>query len=364
LAVSFIFPGLTAQHYAILVRQMRFDAMAALQLISLLISVLVGIVLAFAGWSYWALVCMTITQGATSAIIAWVASPWRPSWLNRTCNVRELVVFGGQLTAYDALTYLTRNADNFLIGRFLGAETLGIYSKAYGLLMVPIQQINAPLNGVILPALSRLQDQPEQFRNYYNKAISSLSFITVPIIAFAFADADQIVLVLLGPQWVGAADIFRWLAPAALVGTINLAPTWLLTARGKTDQQLKWAYLTTPILIAGFAVGLIWGPIGVAASFSLTYAVCFVFFMMSSCRNSPVRFADVVAAVLPATGASLVATGAVFVAQYLMKLQVHWAALVINALIFSIVYVLACTLSLSGREQLRSIVRLLRRKTD
>lgn len=210
-----------------------------------------------------------------------------------------MVAFGGHLTGFNLLSYLTRNGDNILIGRFLGAGPLGIYSKAYGLLMFPVQQINAPVNGVVLPALSRLQNQPEQYRRYFLRAVEILAFVGIPIIVFSFVDARYLVLVLLGPKWLGTVDIFRLLAPAAVIGTINLAPEWIFTSLGRTNRQLLWAVFASPIILAGFVIGLKWGASGVAASFSITFGVTFLLFVVDASRHSPVKLRDFVSVLAP-----------------------------------------------------------------
>ena len=266
-----------------------------------------------------------------------------------------MLAFGGHLTGFNILSYLTRNGDNILIGRFLGSAPLGIYAKAYGLLMLPVQQINAPVYGVILPALSRLQSQPDRYRNYFLRAVQGLAFLGMPLSVFAFIDARPLILTILGPRWVGAAPIFRLLAPAALVGTINSAPAWLFTSLGRTDRQFLWAAISTPVILAGFAVGLIWGAEGVAASFSITFGLCFVLYALDACRHSPVRFTDLVGAVIPPLGASAAAALVIFTCRFLTPTQVH-AQLAVDAGAYIVAYTVACLLLPSGRALARLLL--------
>jgi O-antigen/teichoic acid export membrane protein len=311
LSGAFLFGGLTAQHYALLTRQMRFGAMSLVVLLPLLACNIVGVGLAKLGYGYWSLVVMSLVLAVGTALAAWIAAGWIPGWPRRGCGIRSMLAFGGHLTGFNLLNYLTRNGDNILIGRFLGAGSLGIYSKAYGLLMLPVQQINAPINGVVLPALSRLQNQPEQYRRYFLRAVEGLAFVGMPIIAFAFADAEPIVSVFLGSKWMAAVGIFRLLAPAALVGTINLAPVWIFTTLGRADRQLRWAVITSPMILAGFLIGLHWGAAGVAASFSITFGVSFTLFVLDACRHSPIQVRDFGVALFPPLCVSIAAAAIV-----------------------------------------------------
>jgi len=354
-AGGFIFAGLTTQHYALLTRQMRFGAMALVQTLPGLVSVTVGIGLAMTGWGYWSLVIMGIVGAMGTALASWIAAGWRPGLPSRGSNIGSMLAFGGHLTGFNLLNYLTRNGDNVLIGRFLGSGALGIYAKAYGLLMFPVQQINAPINGVVLPALSRLQDMPDKYRRYFLRAVEGLAFVGMPIIIFAFADARLVVLTILGPRWLGAVEIFQLLAPAALVGTINSAPAWIFTSLGRTDRQFVWAIISTPVILIGFLIGLKWGAAGVAASFSITFSLCFALFALDACRHSPVRVLDFAKALVPpfcvSSGAALI-TVAGFHSLHLAAV----AELAIEATVFCIVYAALTQAFPSGRRMRRFIL--------
>jgi PST family polysaccharide transporter len=354
LATPFVFSGLTSQHYALLTRQMRFRAMALVQTLPQVVSAAVAIGLAMAGWHYWALVVNGIVGGAAMALVAWIASGWRPGLPSRKTGVRSMLGLGGHLTGYNLLNYLTRTADNVLIGRFLGAGPLGVYSKAYALLIFPIQQINVPIGGVVLPALSRLQRQPEQYRRYFLRAIEGVAFIGVPIIVFAFVDARFLVLTVLGPKWSGAIAIFRLLAPAALVGTICGAPEWIFISLGKAHRMLLWAVISSPIILAGFVVGLRWGGAGVAASFSMTFSLCFALFIFDACRQSPVRLRDFAWVIYPPLVVSAVAALIVGVAGRASHFPPA-ARLVFDAAFFAVAYSALCPVFQGGRRMWKLI---------
>ncbi len=95
-----------------------------------------------------------------------------------------MLAFGGNLTGTRLLAFFARNLDNILIGKVWGSDALGLYSKAYQLMMLPILQLTSPVTAVVVPALSRLQDDPERFRGYYRKAIQALSSLTMPVVIF------------------------------------------------------------------------------------------------------------------------------------------------------------------------------------
>jgi PST family polysaccharide transporter len=204
-----------------------------------------------------------------------------------------MLSFGGHITAFNALIYALRNFDNVIVGMVLGAAPLGLYSKAYNLLMLPIRQINNPLTSVALPALSKLQNDPARFKSFFLNMCSVASVISIPIVAYSYVDADIIIRILLGEKWMSATETFRLLAPASLAGAVNFIPGLLCVSRGKADLQLRWAVWTAPLIIVGFCIGVMWGINGVAASFSITYPITFLIFIFMACKGSPVNVSDI-----------------------------------------------------------------------
>jgi len=270
LAGGFIFGGLTIQHQALLRRQMRFTALAAVEIAGMSAGVLAAIISAFYGIGYWALVVMQVVMEAVMALGVWIACGWRPGLPVRGSGVREMLKFGGNLTGFNVVNYFARNADNLLIGKFWGAKALGLYSKAYGLLMLPLSQINAPLSAVAIPALSRLQDDPDQYRNYYLKTIGMIALVTMPGVTFLIVMSKEIILLVLGPQWTNAAPIFTFLGLAALFQPVSNTTGWLFVSQDRTNDMFRWSFIGGGLAVASIVTGLHWGAIGVAASYSIT----------------------------------------------------------------------------------------------
>src|SRR5205823_4669709 len=120
---------------------------------------------------------------------------------------------------------------------------------------------------VLLAGLSRLQSDARKYAELFIKAVRGIALLTIPIVVFCFFFATDIVLVLLGRQWLPVAPVFRFLAPAALFGAISFAPNWLCQSLGRTRRQFHYALVSAPICVTGFLIGIKWGIAGVAVSF-------------------------------------------------------------------------------------------------
>jgi PST family polysaccharide transporter len=366
LSVSFLLSASSAQHTALLRRQMRFGVLAAIDVAAMACGAAAAIVSALLGVGYWALVVLTLVQSVAAASGAWTASGWRPSRCLRRTGVRPLLRFGANVTGFNILNYFTRNFDNVLVGTSLGAAPLGLYSKAYGLLLVPIAQINRPLGAVALPALSRLQDHPERFRRYYERALGFVAMSSVPVVAYAFADAGLLVRVLLGRDWGGVVPVFRLLGPGALAGAVNVAPGWLCHALDRTERQVHWALVTAPLSVVAFLAGLPWGVHGIAIAFSVTYVLSFIAFVIYACRGTPVSASAVGKAVLRPLAAAAM-SGAVVVGYRSIGCASGVPALDLLAggMLFSVVYAGTLRILPGGRalfEDTMAMARSLRRR--
>ncbi len=315
LAGGFFFSGLTVQHQALLRRQMRFAALAGIQVGSVMVGSTAAIVSAGFGAGCWALVAMHVATAATAAVGVWVACGWRPRWPARWRGVRSLLAFGGNLTGGNLLAYACRSLDKVLLGAVWGPEPLGVYTRAYEMLLAPVRRINAPLGSVMIPALSRLQGQPERFRRTYQRAVSTVVAAGVPAVAFAFVCADRLVVVLLGEGWSAAVPVFRALAPAGLIATFNFAAGWVFIPLGRTDRQFRCVLGGTVVMVVGIVIGLRWGALGVAVAYSVATCLRRLPQMIYAYHGTPVKLRDLGEALWRPVLASGLAGGVVAGAQ-------------------------------------------------
>lgn len=262
--------GLSSQHQALLERQMRFGPVAAADLTGLTAGVATSIALAMNGGGYWALAALAGVHIFVSSGLLWWFAGWIPGRPRRTVEVTQMIRFGGSLTGFNVVNYLARNLDNVLIGWRWGAAQLGLYSRAYRLLMLPLQQVNAPVAKVMIPALSRLQDDPARYRAAYLRALETLSLVTIPSVALLIATSDWVIQLVLGNVWLGAVSIFAWLGVAGAVQTVSSSTGWLFISQDRTGEMFRWGLVATTLSVAAFFVGLPHGAIGVAAAYAVT----------------------------------------------------------------------------------------------
>jgi PST family polysaccharide transporter len=367
-AIGFIFGGLTVQHDALLRRQMRFVALTATDLASLLCGITTAILLAWHGAQYWALVASQLVTGFVGAAGVWILSGWRPSLPKKGSGIRSMLAFGGNLTGFTIVNYLARNIDNLLIGRFWGSQQLGLYARAYQLLLLPIDQINQPVASVAVPALSRLTDSPERYRQAYSRILEKVTMLTMPGVAFMIGTSDWIVRIALGPNWSGAAKIFALLGISGLIQPTCNTAGWLFISQGRTRQMFQWGMIGSGIIIAAILIGLPWGAVGVSTSYSLalTFIAAPLLFWFIG-REGHVRTRDIYLSILPASLAATSVLVSLFAFRRMVVIGRPLNALGISFALSSVVTLLALFAFPRGRNALldfKRTVTLLFNKPD
>ena len=297
LASGFLFNAAGVQHSAILERQMRFTTLSIIDVVSLLAGSLTAIAMAMRNFGYWSLAASSTATPLAYTLCVWIASSWIPGRPRGGHEIRSMIRFGGTLTANSLVMYITTNFEKVLLGRFWGADAIGLYGRAYQLVNIPNDNLNSAATGVAFPTLSRLKDHPPRFRSYFLKAYSLIVSLTVPITVTSALFASDMISVFLGPKWASAVPIFRLLAPTTLAFAIINPTGWLLMSLGLVNRGLKIALVLAPVMITGYLAGLSFGPRGVAFAYSAMMVVCAIPIIAWAVHGTVVSLGDILGVV-------------------------------------------------------------------
>jgi O-antigen/teichoic acid export membrane protein len=359
LAGGFVLRGLGVQHQALLRRNLQFPRLVLVSTFGALAGYTAGITAALRGLGHWSLVVQALVMAGATTLAAWLACPWRPGAPARDPAVAGMAKFGGAFTGSTVMNYLLRNFDNLLVGWYWGASALGYYSRGYAIMMLPMGQLNGPINQVALPALSRAQSDPEKFARGYFQGVTLLAGVSLPACVLLMTCAEPFVLTVLGEKWRDIVPILLALAPAAALSTITNAAGWAYNALGQAGRQLRWTLGVVPVYLAGFAIALPFGPVAVAASFSLLLSLLFLPTFWFAYRGTPLRVKTLTGVLLRPVAAALLAgavtTWALRAAS--VAALVPPAQLALGTILFAVAYVAGWFHMPGGREQILSTWR-------
>ncbi len=312
MAAGFVVNAAGVQHIAMLQRDIRYVALTVIEVSAQSASIAVGILLALAGFGYWALVASTLTGPAVMTVLAWLSTRWIPGRPRRDAELLSMLRFGGAVTLQSVLSHVAQNIDKVLLGRFRGPDALGTYGRAYQLVSMPLTNLSSAIGWVAFSALSRLQDDPRRFRSYFLKGYSIVVSLVVPVVVFATVFAYDTVRVVLGPQWTDVSPLFRLLAPAALVLALIEGPTyWLLHALGMAGRALRVTGVFTAIILIACLMGVPNGAAGIATCYSVALSLWLVPHLAWCVHGTPVGLGDVLKVIwCPLLSSATASTGA------------------------------------------------------
>jgi O-antigen/teichoic acid export membrane protein len=307
LSLIFVISSLGATHAHLLVREMNFRALELRAMAGALIGGALAVALAVAGFGPWALVAQPLAAATISTILLWVFGSWRPRRRYSRRSLREIRSFGGNVSGMLVLFQLNQNADNVLIGRFLGAQALGAYALAYNIILVPFSRLASPLHDVLYPVFTRLQDDAERLARVWLRAVRLLAAVAAPAMLLLVVCAPDLVHVVFGPKWAKAAPVMQILAWVGALYVVQGLNSVLLQALGRTRLLLRYALLSFAAGLGSFVLGLRWGIVGVAVCFAGVLTVIGPVYMTLAARAVGAGGRDVIRAVAGVIAAALVA---------------------------------------------------------
>jgi polysaccharide transporter, PST family len=292
--------GLPTVPYALLAKDSRFKALAILDVVATTASVLAGILGVIILRNYWALYLSTLVLTLFSTAGIWACSGYRPGYPQIDSETRHMARFGLHLSGFYLVNYFSRNADNILIGKFRGGVELGLYDRAYRLLLFPIIQLHSPVGQVIVPLLSRLRSDKDKYLSVYNDTLSLIMSVAQPGIIFAILLSEPLFKIVLGETWVGVAPIFSWLGIAGLNQVATATTGWLFLSQGRGQDFFRFGVWCALINVVSFVMGLPWGALGVAISYTVVnYVVVVPLYAISVGRNGPVTTKNLIETTVP-----------------------------------------------------------------
>lgn len=269
LAVTFILNGASTQFRADLYRSLRFSRVVVVDLASQTIALIAAVAAAQQGLGYWALVVQQVVQPLLALVLVVSMNPWLPHRFRRGAGTRKFMRYGWNLLATQMIGYASRNIDSLIIGSRFGPAQLGVYNRAFQLLMMPLNQINVPATRVALPILSRLQSDKEKFDAFILRGQAILLHVVVAVFAVIASQAGALIEIVLGSTWSGVAPILQVLIIGGVFQAAGYASYWVFLAKGLTGANLRYSLVTRSLLIVAILVGANWGVFGVAWAYSV-----------------------------------------------------------------------------------------------
>lgn len=267
LSLSFLFSSFTIVQQALFEKELKFKCLGSIEIVAAVFGSVVGIILAFLNFGVWSLVFQTLIMTFINSILIWSNSSFRPIFKMQLSDIKIVSNFGLNLTGFNILNYFVRNADYVIIQKFLGEIQLGFYNLAYRIMLYPLQNITYILSRVMFPVFAKIQDDHGKFRKSYILLVSTIAFITFPLMMGLMAVSDIFVLVIFGEKWENSISVILILAPLGMIQSIYTPAGAIFQSKGRTDIWFKWGLFSGLVFVTAFVIGIKWGINGVATGY-------------------------------------------------------------------------------------------------
>jgi O-antigen/teichoic acid export membrane protein len=274
LSVTFVLSALASIPIALLTRELAFRPLAIRAVVSIVGGGVVGIAMAVLGFGAWALVWQQVAAAVLSVITLWSVTPWRPRLAVSRSDFAELFAFGARVVGSDILGFVSRNADNFLIGAFLGTSPLGIYAIGYRILDVSQRLLINVARKITFPVFSRLQHDPARLARAYLRVTRASAVLIVPGYVGLALVAPELTVLVFGRTWAESGPVAAILFLSGPVLAVQAFSGSLLYAAGHPEVVLRFRVITTVANVIGFVVALPFGILAVAGAFTIR---CYLF---------------------------------------------------------------------------------------
>lgn len=336
-AISLLFPirgvGLVAE--SLMNRELRFREITRIEIVSYSLGyAALGVTLAFLGFGSWALVLGTLTQSTLRSVLLLFYQPHPKTPKFDRQAFKDLLLFGGGFTLARIGNALALQGDNFVIGRWLGATALGLYGRAYQLMVTPATLFGAVMDRVLFPAMAKVQGERSRLARSYERGVALVSILALPTSVLLYVLAPEVIQTLLGEGWDDAIAPFRVLVFGTLFRTSYKISDSLARGTGAVYQRAWRQFLYAFCVFAGSFLGQHWGLEGVAVGVTVALSVNFIMMAGLSLKLTGLSWRQFIAVHIPSLSlALLVGLVAVPIASLVRAQQVGALSIIVIVLI-------------------------------
>jgi lipopolysaccharide exporter len=355
LGLSFLLSGLSTTATSLLRRTLDFRSLALIETASYIIGYgLVGVVLAWLKFDVWSLVIANLCQASLTALLAYHCHRHSvlPSFDWKTH--KKLLSFGGRVSVIGFFEFIGFNVDTFIIARFWGAQSLGIYSRSYAIVNLPIQYFAVTFSKVLFPSFSQVQKEIPRLRGAYYSGSMLIAVVVMPISFGIVPAARELVLVLLGDQWMSGIIILQILAVMVPFSMGTVLPAIVCESLGRLNDKFLLQIAFVGLVLALVMLAYPDGIEAIAGAVLIANILRFIAYQMLMGKFIAISLKDILNAHVPGFKASVAVVAGITVVHWVL-LDLH-PALLLLAEIFTGGSIFLLSVLLNPQRLLKEVI--------
>jgi teichuronic acid exporter len=302
-----------------LTKAMEFKKQLLINVPSLVVGGIVGMILAYNGFGVWSLVYMNLFQTLMATVQLWFFGKWAPSFLYDKECLKKHFYFGYKLTVSSILNTVIKNVYNLIIGRLFSAAQLGYFIRAKSMQDLPISNISNALKKVTYPMFASIKNDESRLKEVYKRLVQQVFFWIAPVLLTAIVIAEPLFRFLLTEKWLPAVPYFQILCIAGIVTPLNSYNLNILLVKGKSTQYLRLEIIKNTLTVVGTLLVIPFGMYGLL--FSLLASEFITFYINAYFCGKVLNFSIKEQLLHVSPIVVIAATGAVlcYIADYFVK---------------------------------------------
>ena len=266
-SISIFFISISSIFKGVMIKRMNFKFIFYSDLIAVVFGYSAfGTILALNDFGVFSLVYATLAKELFSLITLYVFSKTGISFKINLLKVKQIFIYSGGVGLSNIFGYTANNADYVVIGKFLNPTALGLYTRAFTIMTLPLSKISMTIFDVIFSVFSSVKNDLEQIKNIYLKSIKLIAIISFPILSTIMIGSEWIIIGIYGEKWSGAIKVLQILCIAGFFRVITNSSGAVVKATGKVYQEAWRQLIFAVLLIAGALIGYRYGIEGVGVA--------------------------------------------------------------------------------------------------
>ena len=329
IALYVVLDSFTGPGFMLLRRRMSFGTLSQIRVFERFIELVSAVTMAVLGFGVWSLIWCKVFASLSSVVWSARAVRWHPSLRLDLKGSRDLFSFGGWIFVRNIMRYAGENVDYYFVGKLLGQESLGHYTRAFDLMRMPQRKLSRSLNTVLFSAFARVQDQPEKVKAGFDKVVLSVSLASYPLLIGAMLIAPEFILFVYGEKWLPTVVPFQIMCVAGVLRSIDPFLNSVVTATGYVKHSAFRRFFE--VILVGIAsfIGASYGITGVSIGIAISSVIVMILMVNLLKRVSNIGWRDYLTPQLPAIGGSLVMAAVMLALRFAGTNLIGWERLLL-----------------------------------
>jgi O-antigen/teichoic acid export membrane protein len=280
-SILFLTESLSVVSLSILNRDLKFKQISIIQILSFVLSFGISApVLAYNNYGVYSLVVAYIIDSTMIMLLAYRYTKHSINLKFDISSAKELMFFGGGLTIATVFNYIAKKSDSFIVTKYLGENSLGIYDRALSIMTMPATYIGDAIDRVFFPILSGIQNDKYKLESFFLRGTTIIAFVSIPFSMFIHLFSHDIIIIMLGDKWLSAVTVLEILS-FAIIPRIGYKISESITRAVGEVYKRAWRQIVFAIIVLAGCISLVSYGLNYV-SYVIVFASFVIYLLMSA----------------------------------------------------------------------------------